>query len=45
MFSTTVPGSEIRQKISIPDLPAGYYIVSVSNSSKPARYFKIFINH
>jgi len=44
VFSALVPGSSLREKIMLPALPGGYYFVSVKNPSKPASFFKIFIN-
>lgn len=45
IFSQTIPGSTLREQISLPELPNGYYILSIKNPDGVATFFKISISN
>jgi hypothetical protein len=43
VLTTTIPGFTLRQKIMLPELPGGYYFVTVRNESQNGGFFRVFV--
>jgi hypothetical protein len=45
ILSKSISGTTLREQISLPELPNGYYILTIKNSDGVASFFKISINN
>ncbi len=45
IYSKSIPGSTLREQITLPQLPNGYYIVTIKSPDGAESFFKISVNN